>query len=138
MRYSWTPAKDNKASKFTVKVGSQSIVMERGKPFSFENEAHYKPFKARMEALLRAGEVSLEARDYSPKKEKAAPAPKKPEPAPASEQADAPGDEPSEEAPAGDGLDELTVAELKAKLDEKGAEYSKSAKKAELLALLRG
>jgi hypothetical protein len=136
MRFRWTPAKENEAKKFTVKSGSRSIVMLRDQSYSFETPQDYAPFKERMEALVRTGEVALEARDYK------APAPKKAKPAPApAPEATTPAPETkgtTEEAPASDGLEDKTVAELKEMLDAKGTEYAKSAKKADLVALLRG
>jgi len=139
MKYKWTPAQDNLAKKFTIKVGSNAIVLEKGKEFAFETPAQYKVFQHRMEDLLASGEVKLLSREYSnPSKQK-----KQPAPAPESESDESSDKEETSESDSSDkkeddSIENKSVAELKKLLKEKEIEFAHNAKKADLIALLKG
>jgi len=61
----------------TVKVGGNPpIELRRGVPYQFQNDGHYRPYRARFEVLTRGGTLQLLGRDYT-KAEKPAPAPER-------------------------------------------------------------
>lgn len=70
MKFIWKGHKAVATKTLTVKVGgNQSIVFTKDVPYQFQNDAHYRPYKPRMEALIRdpSSGFVLVAREYPPR-----------------------------------------------------------------------
>lgn len=90
MKFVWKGSKSAPEAKtLTVKVGGNApIVFTKDVPYQFQHDAHYRPYKPRMESLIRdqSSGFTLLAREYPPRvyphqieenKRKAAPPPAK-------------------------------------------------------------